>query len=117
MWLLIDDERTLDVDVIARTPEAGRRLLALGEWECLCMDHDLGYEESGYDIIKWAAQNHLLPMRVQLVTNNPVGRENIGALLRSCGYRSKDRVNYYYKPEAYAKPPSGEAPPLEAEAV
>ena len=30
MWLLIDDVRDLNADAIARTPEAGQRLLASG---------------------------------------------------------------------------------------
>ena len=42
MWLLIDDVRDLNADAIARTPEAGQRLLASGPWACLCLDHDLG---------------------------------------------------------------------------
>ena len=32
MWLLIDDVRDLNTDTIARTPEAGQRLLASGPW-------------------------------------------------------------------------------------
>ena len=41
MWLLIDDERNLNTDAIARTPEAGKKLLSIGGWSCLCLDHDL----------------------------------------------------------------------------
>ena len=38
MWLLIDDVRDLNTDAIARTPEAGQRLLASGPWACLCLN-------------------------------------------------------------------------------
>jgi hypothetical protein len=37
MWLLIDDVRDLDVDVIARTAEAGKKLLEIGGWDCVCV--------------------------------------------------------------------------------
>lgn len=52
MWLLIDDERNLGTEAIARTPEAGKKLLAVGGWECLCLDHDLGTIESGYEVTR-----------------------------------------------------------------
>lgn len=94
MWLLIDDKRDLNCDVIARTPEAARRLLAIGGWECVCLDHDLGAEEDGYQIAKWAIENNLLPGKVQLVTSNPVGRMNLRAVLESGGWTTKDGTNF-----------------------
>jgi hypothetical protein len=94
MWLLIDDERNLNVDVIARTPEAGKKLLAVSGWTCLCLDHDLGPEQSGYDILNWAILNNLVPERVQLVTSNPVGRSNMSAALENIGYFSVDGINF-----------------------
>lgn len=84
MWLLIDDVRDLKCDVIARTAEAGKKLLAVGGWECVCFDHDLGEKETGYDVLCWALENNLLPSKVQLVTSNPVGRENMRRALE-CG--------------------------------
>ena len=94
MWLLIDDERDLNTDVIARTPSAGKKLLALGGWECLCLDHDLASEESGYDVLMWAIQGNFVPSKVQLVTSNPVGRANMRAALESVGYSTKDGINF-----------------------
>lgn len=94
MWLLIDDERDLNCDVIARTPEAARKLLAVGGWDCVCLDHDLGADEDGYQIAKWAIENNLLSTKVQLVTSNPVGRGNIRALLESNGWTSQDGINF-----------------------
>lgn len=96
MWLLIDDCRDLGVDVIARTPEAGKRMLALGGWECLCLDHDLGSTESetGYDLLKWALEWKFVPQKVQLVTSNPVGRQNMRTALEAAGYKTTDGFNF-----------------------
>jgi hypothetical protein len=95
MWLLIGDVRDLSCDVIARTPEAGMKLLALGGWECVCFDHDLGTEKSGYDVLVWAIEHDFMPGHVQLVTSNPVGREKMQTVLRICGFRSTDGINWY----------------------
>jgi hypothetical protein len=94
MWLLIDDIRDLNVDVIARTPDAGKKLLALGGWECVFMDHDLGFDETGYDVTKWALAEGFMPDKVQLVTSNPVGRQNMAKALLSYGYTSVDGTNF-----------------------
>lgn len=94
MWLLIDDERDLNTEVIARTPEAGRRLLAIGGWACLCLNHDLACEESGYDVLVWALERDLVPARVQLVTSNPAGRQNMRAALVASGYVTRDGIHF-----------------------
>ena len=95
MWLLIDDIRDLQCEVIARTPEAGMKLLALGGWECVCFDHDLGQDSTGYDVLVWAIENDYLPNMVQLVTSNPVGRDNMDAALVDAGFtRQIDGVTY-----------------------
>ena len=94
MWLLIDDERNLKTEAVARTAAAGRKLLAIGGWECVCFDHDLGEQESGYDVLTWGlAQGHI-PVRVQLVTSNPVGRQNMRAALEAAGYVTRDGINF-----------------------
>lgn len=94
MWLLIDDVRDLNCEVTAKTPEAGKKMLALGGWECLCLDHDLGTEESGYDVAVWALEMGFMPAKVQLVTNNPVGRKNIADALMSAGYSTKNGTDF-----------------------
>ncbi len=94
MWLLIDDVRDLNTEAIARTPEAGRKLLAVGGWECLCLDHDLAATESGYDVLIWALERGLVPANVQLVTSNPVGRSNMRAVLEASGYETRDGINF-----------------------
>jgi hypothetical protein len=97
MWLLIDDVRDLNVDIIARNAIVGKRCLVhfVGEIEHLCIDHDLGDGESGHDLIKWAVQTGALPPHVQIVSSNPVGRMNITKVLEDDGYTSKDHINYY----------------------
>lgn len=92
MWLLIDDLRNGNFDVIARTPEAAKDLLCyVPTWECVCFDHDLGDNvENGYRVMCWALDRGFLPEHVQLVTSNPVGRKNMGAALEAAGYISRD---------------------------
>lgn len=100
MWLLIDDMRSLPgVEVIARTPKAARKMLSLGGWTNVIFDHDLGYldeeskiAETGYDILKWAIEERLLPDKIELITSNPVGRENMAAALVADGYIRRNVV-------------------------
>lgn len=94
MWLLIDDIRDLKVDVIARTAEAGRKMLAAGEWECVVLDHDLGEKDTGYDVLMWALERQVLPDKVQLVTSNPVGRRNMRAALEYAGYLTVNGMDF-----------------------
>ena len=97
MWLLVDDQRDLGCEVIARTPDIAKKILfsQISEFDCVCFDHDLGCIETGYDVLKYPLELDLLPNRVQLVTSNLVGRENMGKLLNDYMYVSKDRINYY----------------------
>lgn len=88
MWLLIDDMRDgYGCDVIARTPEAAQACLDMKMWDAAIFDHDLGdAHKSGYDVMKEALNRHTLPRQIQLVTSNPVGRDNMIALLKANGY-------------------------------
>lgn len=97
MWLLIDDMRDLGTDAIARNAQAGIAMLTAHKWECVCFDHDLGEQESGYDVMKWMLGNAIFPPRIQLVTSNPVGRKNMAFLLDQYNYESKDNANFYLK--------------------
>lgn len=95
MWLLIDDERChIHTDMIARTAQAGRKALLCGGWECVCFDHDLGEEESGYDVLVWGLENGLIPSKVQLVTSNPVGRKRMREALENAGYETINGVSF-----------------------
>lgn len=99
--LIIDDMRTLNCDVVVRTAAAGKLLLhAIHEnIECLYIDHDLGFDENGvemngYDIIKWAIKNRCLPDKIQIVSQNPVGRNNIGSILLHAGYTTSNMIDF-----------------------
>ena len=88
--LLIDDQRDLPVDRIARTFSEGIAALIEQHWDVLYLDHDLGdfsgaggRELTGYDVACWLEQNpQHLPDRIEIVTNNPAGRSNIEFVLR-----------------------------------
>ncbi len=87
--LLIDDQRILPVDRIARTYQEGITALAEQHWDALYLDHDLGdfsgtegRELTGYDVACWLEQHpEHLPGRVEIVSSNPVGRRNIEFVL------------------------------------
>lgn len=98
MWLLIDDAKDLSCDVIARNAEAARTLLGgVGyAFEGLCLDYDLGGNETGYDILKWAIDSGTLPKKVQLVTMNPVGRERMAVTLTEAGYKPNTHGIYVH---------------------
>jgi len=93
LWLLIDDMRdSMGCDIVARNAKAAKELLFClhGKLECVIFDHDLGEEESGFDVLKWALKNDMVPDQIQLVTSNPVGRQNMENILRDHGYTSND---------------------------
>lgn len=94
MWLLIDDMRNLDADVIARTSDAGKKMLALGGWDGLLIDHDLGDCESGAAVLDWAIEHGFVPAKVILVTSNPVGAANMARALYSAGYDSLNKRSF-----------------------
>lgn len=89
--LLIDDFRTFDVDHIARTPQEGQQALLSFPVTHLYLDHDLGDPDiaTGYDVLNWALERGCVPAHVQLVTSNPVGRDNMARALEANGYEKK----------------------------
>lgn len=84
--LLIDDLREMKMNHTARTPEEGRKALLTYPVTHLYMDHDLGTDESGYDVLTWALERGCCPDRVFFVTSNPVGRDNMVRALEAHGY-------------------------------
>lgn len=104
MWLLIDDMRdSMGCDAVARTANGARKLLKECKWDGLCLDHDLGGSETGYDILMWAIENFCVPPLVQLVTSNPVGRDRMGAALVEAGWVKKSPINYAHKDHEWAE--------------
>jgi len=99
MYLLIDDgkdDRNFSTDITARNARAGKAVLEQlsGCIDELGIDHDLGGEISGCDIVQWALANGYLPKRVQVISMNPVGRKAIVNVLLDAGYQSKDNTNF-----------------------
>lgn len=95
MWLLVDDKRDLNCECIARTSQAAKKLIALGGWECICFDHDLGEESNGYDILCWGIENNFLSNHIQIITSNPVGRNKMSLALKNNGYKTINNVDFY----------------------
>jgi hypothetical protein len=83
--LLIDDHRgwrevlrivpaPTDVQVIARTFGEGLAMLQQHRWDELYLDHDLGDDATGHDVMLWLERRpEILPHRIILVTANPIG--------------------------------------------
>jgi len=96
MYLIIDDQRDLGCELIAKTAEVGKKALQAlyKDIECLCIDHDLGESATGYDIIYWAIGAGCLPKKIQIVSMNPVGKRAIARILSEAGYTSKDNTNF-----------------------
>lgn len=80
--LLIDDIRDIEATVVARTYAEGIYALKNdGPFDVLYLDHDLGEEHpkhTGYGVMCFLEEfPEFLPKEIQLVTANPVGRQNM----------------------------------------
>lgn len=81
--LVIDDQRDIKADKVARTFTDGINALKSDKWDVLYLDHDLGsfvdgVEKTGYDIMVFLEENtEYLPGRIEIVSSNPVGRRNM----------------------------------------
>lgn len=77
--------------VIARDFTSGKKMLTLGGWSVLYIDHDLGEDKTGYDLINWALvplnNKDWLPDEVVIVSSNPVGIANIARALEKSGFK------------------------------
>jgi CheY-like chemotaxis protein len=63
-----------DSTIVARTVEKGLTFLQDQTWDLLLLDHDMGEEKTGYDVMSWLEGNpEKCPKAVYLVTANPVG--------------------------------------------
>jgi len=82
--LLIDDIRHVPVATkVARTFQEGIDALQSQKWDILLLDHDLGEEKSGYDVMCWLEQNpDHLPGEIACVSANPVGKARIEQVIR-----------------------------------
>lgn len=89
MFVVIDDTRDYGGDIIARNAQAGKIILAelYDQITTLCIDFDLGSEETGANVVEWALQNNCLPKDVQIISMNPPGRKILEGLLVDAGYQ------------------------------
>lgn len=84
--LLIDDTRTAPVTKIARTYDEGIEALQNeGPWDILYLDHDLADPDphkTGCGIMNFLEANpELKPVKINLVTSNPVGRRQMQVII------------------------------------
>ncbi len=85
--LLIDDLRNIPASVIARTYDDGIYALQnAGPFDILYLDHDFGDPDphkTGYGIMCWLEANPAyLPGKIELVTKNPVGRQQMEVIIK-----------------------------------
>lgn len=122
MWLLLDDKRSLDsseIDIIARSSTAAMEmLLGMGpRLTGLVLDYDLGEVEkvggkgrrtreiTGYDVLMFAIINNVLPLTVQIISENPVGRQRLhNALINDAKYVIKTIHSHGKTRITYVKP-------------
>ena len=94
MYMIIDDIRDLNCDIIARTSQAGLGILrwVYEDIEVLILDHDLGEHSytDGNRLLKEIIIGDWLPDQVQLCSSNPVGLDSMRAQLEDINYTTKD---------------------------
>ena len=126
MWMLVDDKRSLDsneIDIIARNSMAAMEiLLGMGpRLTGLVLDYDLGEKEkvggkgrrkreiTGYDILMFAIVNEVLPLTVQIITDNPVGKKRLhNGLVNDAKYVIKTIHSHGRTRITYVKPDEDE---------
>ena len=124
MWLLVDDKRSLEtVDIIARNSIAAMEiLLGMGpRLTGLVLDYDLGETEkvggkgrrtreiTGYDVLMFAIVNEVLPLTVQIITDNPVGKKRLhNGLVNDAKYVIKTIHSHGRTRITYVKPDEDE---------
>lgn len=69
--------------VVVRSVHNTKKLLQWGQVNHLSLDHDMGEgQESGYDLVKWMAENDIWPTgEITVHSANPVGAENMRATI------------------------------------
>lgn len=85
MRLLIDDLRDIEVEVVARTFDAGIEALKSQKFDILYLDHNLSDQDpkkTGYGIVRFLEANpQYLPAKVVLVSSDIVGRTKMKQVL------------------------------------
>jgi len=69
--------------VIVRGVHNAKRLLELGLVTDMSLDHDLGEQETGYDLCKWMAETDNWPSgHIWVHSANPVGARNMAEFIK-----------------------------------
>jgi DNA-binding response OmpR family regulator len=88
--LWVDDSKPCpEYDAVARTYDDALRMLRSFEYDVLYLDHDLGDERTGYDLLMQIIAEDRVPRSVICISWNPSGRRRIEAAVAE--YRSAVR--------------------------
>ena len=98
-YILIDDRRNLDVDIIIRTPESALEFMDKQDVseDVVIFDNDLGYETEGWHIMQHMFDIGNYPAEIQLVTSNPVARDRMRSMIEHTGYYMKGNLIFKRK--------------------
>jgi hypothetical protein len=88
MRVFLDDIRNSPPDwVVVRTAEEAIALLQTGEVTAMSLDHDLGGESTGMEVLEWieweVVERGFQPPQLIVHSGNPVGRERMRAAVES----------------------------------
>lgn len=96
IYIFLDDERSMrepmnpDYEYITiRDPHVAKAFLHIhrGEDIIIDLDHDLGTNETGYDVCKYIIANGIPLVGFKIHSMNPVGAFNMRQLLTHYGYQ------------------------------
>lgn len=73
------------------------KLLSNNHVEVISLDHDLGEQYTGYDVVKFMVENEIYPSIIYLHSSNPVGVKNMYELLDRYAPRNVDiqKIDYW----------------------
>lgn len=89
MRIWLDDIREMpkDFDIWVKNPEYAGLLISTGQVTYISFDHDLGYDQTGYDVAKviesMAHDGSIDYIGWDIHSANPVGRKNIEMAMKS----------------------------------
>jgi hypothetical protein len=97
MKVFLDDVRKPPSGyTLVQTYEECVKLLETGKVKELSLDHDLGTEKTGYDVVRWieekVAMEDFNPPLIKIHSANPVGRRNMEAGISSINRLLSKRI-------------------------
>lgn len=99
----VDDLRQLiDCDIVIRNFTSAKIIIPniLDKITHLKLDHDLGEDKNGYDLLMWITTlDYRIPV-IELITSNPVGRERMKqCLIHDMNYKETSYGIFTYMEE------------------